>query len=210
MAKVAVDLDDTLYSFETLARQILGRFADESGDERLRNAAYATWDEWRAPSDLAGPEAWERVIDEAHRSENILAQVPYLGAADTLRELQDMGHKIIYVSNRDPSTRTATSRWLRMNGFPGLDVDVLCHTDDKLALIRDCKYLIDDRPKTLVQFLYAPMGDGVFGGPMRTHRKAFGLVTPYNRGLTDVPGVYLAPNWDLLRRYLRPKIGHPS
>jgi len=204
MARIAVDIDSTLYDFCGLACRVMGQLAEERDDQRMRNAAYATsWPEWRTPIDLAGEEAWEEVVEICHRPDTIRRQMPYVGAAEVLWDLSYAGHHLTYVSNRAPSTIKPTLEWLRSNGFP-FDT-VLCHQDDKLASIRDCQYLIDDRPKTLVGFLarnycVTPMADS------HTPRKAFGLVTPYNRGLTDVPNIYLAPNWSLLGTYLENKV----
>jgi hypothetical protein len=214
VAKIAVDIDSTLYDFCGLACRIMGQLAEERGDERLRNAAYSTsWTEWRTPIDLAGAEAWQEVVDICHKPAIITDQVPFPGATGALWQVSRAGHEIVYVSNRNPSTHTPTWVWLEAMGFPmptnGALADLLCHTEDKLASIRDCQYLIDDRPKTLVHFLHSPWF-GTDVSPKHFARRAFGLVTPYNRGLTDVPGIYLAPNWDLLGRYLRTKIAARS
>ena len=102
MAKIAVDIDSTLYDFCGLACRVMGELAEERGDERLRNAAYATsWSEWRTPIDLAGEEAWNEVVDICHRPENILEQLPYVGAPEAIWDLYWQGHEIDYVSNRD-------------------------------------------------------------------------------------------------------------
>ncbi len=212
MARIACDIDSTLYDFCGLACRVMGALAEERGDERLRNAAYATsWAEWRTPIDLAGEEAWNEVVDICHSEENILKQTPYDGASWALWDLHDAGHELVYVSNRSPATHAPTFRWLGSCGFPFPGENrctLLCHTDDKLGSILDCQYLIDDRPKTLVGFV--TKRGYVFSTedspPQHLDRKAFGLVTPYNRGLTDVPNIYLAPNWPLLGAYLRAKI----
>ncbi len=207
MARIAVDVDDSLYSFADIARRTMSELAVKEDNPRLRNAAYATWDEWRSPADLAGEDAWERIVDICHSPENILAQTPFPGAVEVLHELaQD--HELVYASNRSESTHAPTSAWLDQHGFP--EGQLLCHRDDKLASIRNCQYLIDDRPKTLVGFVHGawepfPGGVTVFRSELHP-RKAFGLVTAYNRSLTDVPGIYLAPSWPLLRSFLRTKI----
>ncbi len=215
MARIAVDVDSTLYDFCSLACRVMGEMADLPAwapeAERLTNGAYSTsWTEWRTPIDLVGERTWNEVVDRCHTPERILTQIPYDGAPEALWDLHEE-HDLVYVSNRDGSTHAPTFRWLDDMGFPiGTGrTKLLCHTDDKLASIRDCQYLIDDRPKTLVGFVHGymehPAGAWIIGNEA-TNRKAFGLVTPYNRGLTDIPGIYLAPNWPLLGRYLRSKI----
>lgn len=63
--------------------------------------------------------------------------------------------------------------------------------------------MIDDRSKTMVEFVY----DFDWHEEYRNRipampRKGFMLKTDHNRSLTDVPGLYLAPNWSGLRRYM--------
>lgn len=211
MSRIAVDIDSTLYDFCALACQTMGEMAEERGDERLRNAAYSTtWTEWRTPIDLAGEEAWADVVERCHSASVILRQEPFPGAVEALWDLAHAGHEIVYVSNRDSSTYGPTKAWLQKQEFPcpgewygDVAPELLCHTDDKLASIRDCQYLIDDRPKTLVGFVN---GDARGDWGRSIERKAFGLVMPYNRNLTDIPGIYLAPSWPLLSAYLRTRI----
>lgn len=230
MAKIAIDIDSTLYDFPSLCCRVMGELAEahmRSDDplsliqaSRLRNAAYSTtWSEWRTPIDLAGEKAFSEAVDICHEPDNILTQEPYPGAVTEVWALWNAGHEIVYVSNRNSLTKEPTAIWLDERGFPLSEeacCSLLCHTDDKLASVRDCAYLIDDRPRTLVGFVYGAMdvpADAELGmdaftalGPRATGRKAFGLAHPYNRNLTDVPNIYLAPNWPLLGAYLREKI----
>jgi hypothetical protein len=118
-----------------------------------------------------------------------------------VNELADAGYRLLYVSNRDPSTTRVTEEWLIDQGFP-IDVqEVICTMKDKKELIQNCRYLIDDRPKTLVDFVY----DYEWRRPNVPERKAFGLMFEYNRALTDIPNIYLAPTWGGLRYYLEDK-----
>jgi hypothetical protein len=71
---------------------------------------------------------------------------------------------------------------------------------NKIPLVSDCQYIIDDRPKTLVQFIYDAQW---LHGRLRQPRLGFGLAFPFNQNLTDVPGVYLAPTWGGIRYYLK-------
>lgn len=220
MTRLAIDVDDTLYSFANLARQVLADEAIKRGDRNLERAAYASWDEWRTPNDLLGTETWLEIIAITHQPETIMSQVPFPGAAEILSELVKAGHDLTYISNRDPSTFHATAVFLHANGFPlhygachreeesgvawdslndgtadGLvETSLICTSKPKMPFIADCQYLIDDRPKTIFEFLADRTWD-----PAQGERKAFSLITPYNRALTDVPGVFLAPRWSLLR-----------
>lgn len=201
MAKIAVDVDDTLYSFTALAREVCALEAERHGDKVLERAAYAPWTEWRTPPDLMGLDKWLHVIDLCHDDDMILSREPYTSSQDVLYELVDQGHEIMYVSTRATERRDATAEWLKINEFP--EGELHCVGQDKEQVIRNCRYLIDDRPKNLIQFVYS-------SGWKEDHtedeaRIGFGLMTEFNRALTDVPNIYLAPpgNWRLLRHYLQ-------
>ncbi len=130
---------------------------------------------------------------ECHDDEMILKQRPYAGAVETLYALVDSGHELIYISNRATETKRATQQWLSNNLFP--EGELVVTSKDKTPFVACCRYLIDDRPKTLVNFTYDRQWDGA-------PRIAFALTKEYNRGLTDVPGIYLAPTWHGIRHYL--------
>lgn len=205
MTWIAVDIDDTLYNFNQLARERFAEVAIERGDKKLHRGAYIPWSEWRSPSEIGDdPELWAHVIDRCHSSEAILSQQPYEGASETLRVLVESGYRLRYISNRNSDAASVTRDWLEDKWFPmNSNTELICTTDDKIRLISDCQYLIDDRPKTLVEFVYN-FGYKYRWGSMNREkaRLGFGIFGEYNRSLTDVPGIYLAPNWTLLRFFL--------
>lgn len=202
MSKVAVDIDDSLYDFNSLAQEMMSKVAIERGDKTFQSGAYSTWNEWRTPSDLLDEE-WQGVIDLCHRDHIIRTRTPFNHAALTLQKIFDMGNDIVYISNRSENAYDATYEWLVDHGFP-MAKSLICTTGEKSQHIADCQYIIDDRPKTLVEFVYNYNWkyDDVIG--MRP-RVGFGLFCEYNRALTDVPGIYLAPNWTLLEKYIEEK-----
>lgn len=201
MSCIAVDIDSTLYDFSTPMRQAFLDLALEHGDkEEYFRGGYQSWVEWRSPADVCGMEAFLEALDRVHSTEVILTQTPYDHSHEVLWELVEEGHTLVYASNRDPKTEDATAEWLfDIHAYP--EGKLHCAMDDKLPFIEDCQYLIDDRPKTLVEFVYDYAWDRVENGP----RKAFGLLFEYNRALTDVPNVYLAPTWLGVRYYLQRK-----
>jgi 5'(3')-deoxyribonucleotidase len=199
MSKIAVDIDDSLYDFGSLAQEMIIRVATETDDKRLRKAAYSTWNEWRTPNDVLEDE-WQTIIDMCHRNNVIRSQIPFKNAVTTLRKIFDMGNDIIYISNRSEDAYDATYEWLQAHGFPQAK-SLICTTENKAPFIADCQYIIDDRPKTLVEFVY----DYNWREEATVARKGFGLFCEYNRALTDVPGIYLAPNWTLLEKYIEEK-----
>lgn len=188
---IAVDIDDTLYSFrdaaiQAMAEMLMDPSVPEDEKEKINRALYTPWSQWRTPHDMLG-QTWMDIIDIVHDDEKILGQQPYQHAVHVMRALADSGSRFIYISNRATETYDATGQWLVDNGFPCRQYDKLvCTAGDKRPHMQDCKYLIDDRAKTLVQFVTDPDWTG---------RKAFGLLKPYNENLTDVPGVKLASTW---------------
>jgi hypothetical protein len=207
MANIAVDIDSTLYDFDTPAREGFLKLAEKYDDETLFRGAYEPWTEWRSPADACGLDRWLEVIAEVHRPEVILSREPFPGAVGTCQALEAEGHELMFISARDGSAEEATERWLRDKGFLEQNAEVLC-SHDKAQHMAECQYLIDDRPKTAINFvtdfnwqlrfrandLVNIVGNG--------KRKAFLLMYPYNAALTDAEDMYLAPTWAGINYYL--------
>lgn len=201
MPTIAVDIDDTLYSFGQLAREMFVTVALEREDKDLQRAAYCSWNEWRSPVDIVGLDVWLEIIDRCHSDDKIVRQRPFPNAAKTLHELAEQGYDLLYISNRKPEALDATGEWLEDFGFP--PGGLVCTTQPKMPFVKHCQYIIDDRARTLVEFVYDYNWKNTWGSQnAEKTRMGFGLLGEYNRSLTDIPGVWLAPNWDLLRRYL--------
>jgi hypothetical protein len=203
VAKIAIDIDDTLYDFGSVAKDALFRIANERGDKDLFKGVYSPATQWRHPNDYAGSETWMEAIRLSHQPEVILAQTPFPGAADTLNALYEHGHDLMYISNRAEEAEEATQEWLAANGFPlghDAEVEVVCTMAAKMPLMKDCQYLIDDRPRTLV--LFTQDHHWWRGHGSLEERRAFGRQTPYNENLTDLPNIYLAPSWAGIGYYL--------
>jgi hypothetical protein len=217
MSKIAVDVDSTLYDFETPAREAFAKLAERTGNKDYLRGAYHAWTEWRSPADICGTEAWLEAIALCHSEDVILAQTPFNGAVETCQALVDEGHELIYISNRAVESGEATHQWLQEWGFP-LDKSIVevdewqeghvlkVLTEDKAPFLRNCQYLIDDRPKTAIDFVYDYEWQYRFGlmhDPYtRIKRKAFLIAYPYNQALTDIPNLYLAPTWSGINQYL--------
>ena len=219
MATIAVDVDSTLYDFETPSRDAALKLWQETGDDGFKEAAYHPWTEWRSPADvLMGddgiPHRWLEVIGRVHEDDSILSQVPFTGAVETCCALLEAGHKLIYITNRAASTEAATRKWLDQNGFifndgPDPTQTTLVVTEgDKRPFMVDCQYLIDDRLKTCVEFIHDFDWQFNFGqrghvkGDANRDRIAFVKAYPYNQNATDIPGLILAPTWAAINVYL--------
>lgn len=217
MATVAVDIDSTLYDFDTLAREAALKLWLETDDEVYRRGIYYSSEDWRAPAELMGVERWvNHVIARCHDDEMILKQTPFAGASETCYALVEAGHKVVYISNRKTETESATRQWLVANGFLPYGGDnsrskLVVTEGDKRPFIKDAQYLIDDRLKTCVEFVYDYDWQFAFGqrgfmkGPYNKDRRAFVLKYPYNQNATDIPGLYVAPTWAGLNVYLQRK-----
>jgi hypothetical protein len=75
--KIAVDVDDTLYSFNELAREKWIEIALERNDKSLQRGAYCAWGEWRSPADVIDMPLWLQVIDRCHEDAVIVCQKPF-------------------------------------------------------------------------------------------------------------------------------------
>lgn len=225
MAKIAIDIDSTLYDFTTPFREAFLDLAEQDPDlteedkDKLFKGLYFPWLEWRAPVDAVGLPLFERALARVHANDMILSQRPFAGARETLQELVDAGHELLYVSNRASESLGATSQWLMANNFPVGELQVIEPPKGKMEAVSDCQFIIDDRPRTLVEFVYdhkwfqhtvlyawhyvqQPHGLSFEDHVRQAGRKGFGLMYEYNRNLTDVRGIYLAPTWAGLRFYL--------
>jgi hypothetical protein len=220
MATIAVDVDSTLYDFETPSRDACLKLWEESirageRDDSYKEAAYHPWTEWRSPADVLGVEKWLKAIAVVHEDDAILGMQPFTGAVETCQALMRAGHKLIYITNRAAHTEEATRQWLVQNGFlhdgqvPGAAKATLVVTEgDKRPFIANAQYLIDDRLKTCVQFVYDFEWQFYHGerdkvkGAANRDRIAFVKAYPYNQNATDVPGLILAPTWSAINVYL--------
>lgn len=192
----AIDVDSILYDFESAARNAYLQLAQETGNKELKKGAYHSWVEWRSPADVCGIDVWMDVIAICHQPEVILQQTPFAGSVETLQALHSEGYPLVYVSNRDPEAAVATREWLEKSGFPIHDgVQVHCQMDSKVPFLRECQYIIDDRPRTLIEFVYDPDWHG-------ERRWGLALMYEYNRALTDVKNIFLAPTWRGLADWL--------
>lgn len=215
-ARIAIDLDSTLYDFETAAREAFLKLAEREDDRGYFRGAYNPWMEWRSPTDACGLDKWLEAIAMCHDADAIRQQVPYAGAVETCQALAAEGHILLYISNRATESTAATHDWLTDWGFLSDPAhELVCTMGAKEPYLHECQYIIDDRPKTTVQFVYDRVWAnavekmvGWAGEDRREEternwrRRAFVKAYQYNQNLTDIPGLYLAPTWSGLNYYL--------
>jgi hypothetical protein len=202
---IAIDIDSTLYDFATPCRQAFLDLALEHGDkEEYFKGGYQSWVEWRSPADVCGIDAFLEALDIVHSPEVIKAQTPYTHSEEVVQDVAKE-HDIFYISARSEASQEATEEWLfDICDYPV--AEVICTMEDKIIYVTECQYMIDDRCKTLVDFVYDFNWKYTYGAIDDTYqRKAFGLLFEYNRALTDIPNIYLAPTWAGIRYYLERK-----
>lgn len=200
--------------FETPAREAMFKLYKETGDPVYKEGAYHPWTEWRSPADVLGLDRWLKAIALCHEADVIEAQRPFDGASETCRALLEAGHDLLYISNRATESEDATRNWLSANGFFAEDmrrvredqyVALVVTMGDKKPYMEDCQYLIDDRLKTCVEFVYdydwaRKVRENYYNPP--GERKAFVKAYQYNQAATDIPGLYVAMTWAGLNEYL--------
>jgi hypothetical protein len=220
MATIGVDVDSTLYDFESPSRDAALKMWQESGDDGFKEAAYHPWTEWRSPADvLMGddgvPHRWLEVIARVHEDDSILSQVPFTGAVETCQNLINAGHNLIYITNRKAHTEEATRQWLVNHRFlpepDRVNAKLVVTEGDKRPFLEKAQYLIDDRLKTCVEFVYDFEWQyfngerGKVKGSANKDRVAFVKAYPYNQNATDIPGLIVAPTWAAISHYLTRK-----
>lgn len=195
VAKVAIDIDETLYSFDNAVRNAFFDLAEKYGDRSILRMAYSNNHEWRNLVDHDAKIAFE-AIERVHSNQD--RYIPFPDCIRVVNLIYVSGHEIKYVGSRKGIHKNITEQWLDMNEFPRGDIICADPKLSKAAHIEDCQYLIDDRPITMLDFLNDPEWIGA-------QRKAFALWRPYNQNLTEVANIYLAPTWRGLEHYLRRK-----
>jgi hypothetical protein len=200
LISIVLCIDD----FATPARQAFLDLAIKHGDkEEYFKGGYQSWVEWRSPGDVCGPDVFLEVLDIVHSDDVIAEQNPYPGSVDVVNQIAEQ-HEVFYISNRRPESALATEKWLQDNEFP--TGELIAMMDNKAPYLSECQYLIDDRAKTLVQFVEDFNWKYTYGSlDNPVPRMGFGLMFDYNRALTDVPGIYLAPTWGGIEYYLKTK-----
>src|ERR1700752_1373949 len=176
---IGIDLDDTLYSFCAAARAELAEW-DGPEAEQFRKAAYTIWTDWRSADDLCGGGVM-KVIERVHEDESILSQEPFPDAVDTVRALDEAGHRLVYISSRDPKCWKATYQWLDEGGVPVPGRDLSCTEGRKTPPLAGVQCIMDDRPKTLVEFVYDFQWKYKHGSESKERqRRGFGLHVTQN------------------------------
>jgi FMN phosphatase YigB (HAD superfamily) len=192
--KILVDVDDTLYDSSALMSSCFRQlFELEVSREQIGSS-------WGFYHDLGvDADGFARLVRECYHAPGaIAANVPYRGAAATLRAWARRGHEIHVVSDRGEEVAEATRGWLERHRMPAHRT-VFARGVDKLAYVRreGIELAIDDRPS----LLEALVADG--------SAIAATIAQPVNAAVRERYGeaIVSAPDWPALRRALRARAG---
>ena len=143
--RILVDVDSTLYDSDPLWIKCM-RIAH---NRELKKHHLTDWD-WYTHFDLTRSQFDLLIEEHYHADEQILANVPYDGAAETLQRWSAQGHEIHIVSDRAESTSEPTRQWLENNGI-AFDYTVFALKIDKFsyAVEHNLTLVVDDRPSLL-------------------------------------------------------------
>jgi phosphoglycolate phosphatase-like HAD superfamily hydrolase len=139
---------------------------------------------WTHILEAYGEEATTEIFDRVLSPERIHKREPYPGAPEVLRQLQERGIRVHFITRNDPETMTPYLRsWLE--GHFGPEVGLTVTTGDKLDVLRNLGAfgLVDDRPETLARAADAGLW-------------AAAKVQPWNRELVATrPDVHGFSDW---------------
>lgn len=177
---VVVDIDNTVHESDIT----MNRVSMELFNSPFR---WCQQNEWYTGADPKMPmEHALQVFSRLHDRDMIFLTEPYVGSVAGLKRIMDAGYEVAYYTDRKADAHDDTHDWLVEYGFPNADNLFCCR--DKRGAIAEVKdrlaTIIDDRPRTMI-----------FGRYELGLEKVFSLRQPYNRNLTDIPGVFLRDTW---------------
>ncbi len=184
---LACDVDSTIWD---LTAWVCEAVLDVTG-ERLDPETITTWTH---VLDAYGEEAATEIYTRVLSPERVRERVPYPGSTEVLRELQERGVRIHFIThNWDPEAMTPhLEPWLKKHFGP--DIGLTITVEDKLGILDhlDAFGMVDDRPETLARVADASLW-------------AATLLQPWNRDLVaEHPGVHGFASWHEVQGLLPP------
>ncbi|MCT2534841.1 HAD hydrolase-like protein [Aquibacillus koreensis] len=100
-------------------------------------------------TDEEGSTMWTSSLEEIYYT----SCPPFPNALETLRELDEEGHDIFYITSRNKAHGERTKEWLKRRGFPVKDDHFFygMRDDEKVEIIQQLQldYYFDDKPDVL-------------------------------------------------------------
>ncbi|MBN6888643.1 uncharacterized protein ACUXCC_003601 [Cytobacillus horneckiae] len=144
------DIDDTLINLREHAFHIYNRKLNQTIDlnefHKLNTLEIHTL---YGLSDIEGKEMWNDSLEEIYFTDCAI----FSGALDFLKELEQQGHEIFYITARNKAYCRKTKEWMIKQGFPVKDGNFYCGMKDheKINIIQKLSldYYFDDKPEVL-------------------------------------------------------------
>ena len=144
---LALDVDSTVWDTGARVREAVLEITGDTLD-------LGTVSTWTHILDAYGEEKATEIFDRVLAPEQVRERIPYPGAAEALRYVQEeLGIRIHFVTrNHDPrAIEPYLERWLRVHFGP--DVGLTVTTEGKIEILHRLGAfgLVDDRPETLAR-----------------------------------------------------------
>ena len=191
---VCVDIDNTIADTDHVLRRLIQEVT--LGRVKLSHSDVTHYEYWRCPD----PEGQRLAKDEWHRvlsrfnSEGISEVEPFHEVVPSFNRLRDV-YEIHLVTSRDPSTKDATTTWLRNWGIPYEGLHFARH-----------------REKHQIQFSFASAVDDDLEQAVAFSRigvPAIVLSQPWNQ-TTEAAAVSRLPNWAAISSRLLSLLDKPG
>jgi 5'(3')-deoxyribonucleotidase len=162
VARIAVDVDEVLYSWQRTARYLLRKVykGDVAGYDL--NEPFREW----VVADQVGQEAYEWLFDEGVRQGLFRHGHVITDAMIGVRELKRAGHELVVVTHRPENGVQDTIAWIdfhfgKEDPFPWSGVSILSNGEPKTDVAWDL--IIDDSPSNISDAVYAGRQGILFG-----------------------------------------------
>jgi 5'(3')-deoxyribonucleotidase len=140
--RIGLDVDGTVYDWDSSFRTIL---------KRLHGIELPVSAEWDSIEESITKEHWSSVWDSA-RIELFTGGSYYLGAQDTVRQLIERKHDVIFITATPVGARAQRANML-FRDFPGISgVCFVNPMHDDKSLVK-CDLYVDDKPEVIATLL---------------------------------------------------------
>jgi uncharacterized protein len=148
--KLGFDIDDTLINLREHAFHIYNKKMDKNVPiEVFQKLERVEIHEPFGLTEEQGSNMWNSSLEEIYYT----SCPPFPNALETLRELDEKGHEIYYITARPKEHGERTKEWLKSQGFPVSDERFYYGMKDpeKIEIIKKLKldYYFDDKPEVL-------------------------------------------------------------
>jgi hypothetical protein len=164
---VGIDLDGVVVDFAATANRWLATYL---------NVSEQPVDQWNWYLNYDHPDrdvAWKSMWREFNHGDLFGQCEPVVGAGPAVQLLDALGHEVVFITHRNPSTAAVTAYWLDVYGlnFP------VVYERDKWTF--SCDVYVDDKPENVYSLI-------------DNHKRAILFDQPWNKGC---PGLTRRIGW---------------